>query len=130
MIIPKKLLITVNMGMETALGKKILASRYELDAGNHIYLVIYLLLDGEKGNSFFKPYYDILPIMLDGIPIFWNKDELRYLNGSYLLNQIEEKKREIEKDYNILCRIDPSFSRFSLDKFSWARMIVTRYFLR
>lgn len=39
-----------------------------------------------------QPYYDILPRTLANMPIFWSEVELAYLQGSYLLTQIEERK--------------------------------------
>jgi hypothetical protein len=39
-----------------------------------------------------QPYYDILPKTLNNMPIFWSDDELAYLEGSYILTQIEERK--------------------------------------
>lgn len=39
-----------------------------------------------------QPYYDILPRTLANMPIFWSPVELGYLQGSYLLTQIEERK--------------------------------------
>lgn len=58
------------------------------------------------------------------MPIFWSDDELRWLTGSYIVQQIQERKAAIRKDYDAICRVDPAFARFSLARFSWARMIV------
>lgn len=34
------------------------------------------------------------------MPIFWTEDELKLLQGSYLLQQIDERNIAIENDYN------------------------------
>lgn len=87
--------------------------------------MLFMLIDMLEANSFFKPYYDILPETLYNMPIFWNDRELSYLQGSYLVTQIEERKLAIEKDYDVLCDLIPEFVNMcSLTKFKWARMAV------
>jgi len=125
--IPKSCLITVEMGQSTPIGKCILNAELDLDAPKHIYLMIYILWDKKiHGNeSFFTPYYDILPRKLRNMPIFWNDDELAELRGSYILVQIDERKRAIRDDYESICAIVPNFRTMAtLDEFIWARMIV------
>lgn len=125
--IPKKCLITVEMGQATEIGQIILKSDLDLDAPKHIFLMIYLLWDrkvnGEK--SFFKPYYDILPKTLSNIPIFWSDQELQYLKGSYLLTQIKDRLEAITEDYYSICEVAPQLKNIAtLDEFKWARMCV------
>ncbi len=125
MLIPLKCLITVEMGQDTDLGRKILSSHIELDAPKHIFLMIFMLLDMKNPDSFFRPYYDILPPTLHNMPIFWNKSELALLDGSYILTQIEERNIAIETDYDAICSIAPEFGELcTLDEFKWARMCV------
>ena len=126
MQIPYKCCITVEMGKETPTGRKVIENNFErkFDAPKHIFLMLFMMIDGENENSFFQPYYNILPESLSYMPIFWNKDEYAWLKGSYLLEQIQMRKNAIRGDYELMCAIDPSFKRFSLDYFAWARMIV------
>lgn len=84
-----------------------------------------MLIDMKNPNSFFKPYYDILPPTLSNMPIFWTSEELRYLQGSYLLEQIDERNHAIEADYESICSVVPHFrSIASLEQFKWSRMCV------
>jgi protein-histidine N-methyltransferase len=107
------------------IGRLILESNIELDAPKHIFLMIFMLLDRRNPRSFFKPYYDILPPTLKNMPIFWSQEELTYLQGSYLLTQIEERNHAIAADYTAICAIAPQFSSIaSLEEFKWARMCV------
>jgi len=123
--VPLNCLITVEMGRETAIGKAIIASNIDLDAPKHIFLMLYMLVDMKNTNSFFKPYYDILPQKLDNMPIFWTQEELKYLEGSYLREQIDERNSAIEADYKAICKICPEFVDFAtLHEFKWARMCV------
>lgn len=87
--------------------------------------MIFMLLDRKTPNSFFKPYYDILPASLHNMPIFWTPEELSWLEGSYVLLQIEERNQVIKKDYEMLCKVHPPFAALcSLEDFKWARMCV------
>ncbi|RHY55609.1 hypothetical protein DYB34_011547 [Aphanomyces astaci] len=126
MRIPLNCLITVEMGKATELGQRLL--HLEFGAPKHIYLMMYLLTDMELGNgSFFKCYYDSLPSSLSNMPIFWTAHELAWLQGSHILHLIEDRKAAIERDYRTICNEVPDFgSRFTLDRFAWARMIVCR----
>ena len=100
-------------------------SNVELDAPKHIFLMVFMLIDRKNPNSFFKPYYDILPPTLNNMPIFWNKDELKYLEGSYMLEQIEERNEAIKADYDAICELCPEFVDIcNLNEFKWARMCV------
>lgn len=84
-----------------------------------------MLIDRKDPNSFFKPYYDILPETLSNMPIFWSPEELGYLKGSYLLEQIDERNAAIETDYESICNVVPHFRSYStLQEFKWARMCV------
>eukprot|EP01036_Dinobryon_divergens_P024547 gene24547-33010_t len=113
------------MGRETSIGKSIIAANIELDAPKHIFLMLFMLIDMKNRNSFFRPYYDILPQRLDNMPIFWTPTELNYLEGSYLREQIDERNMAIESDYSTICKIRPDFSEIAtIHEFKWARMCV------
>ena len=123
--IPLECLITVEMGQATDIGKAIIRANIDLDAPKHIFLMLYMLIDRKNPRSFFKPYYDILPATLSNMPIFWSENELKALQGSHILNQIDERKVAIENDYNSICDIAPEFTRIcTLHEFAWARMVV------
>jgi hypothetical protein len=131
MFIPLHCLITVEMGKATSIGQKLVDLDVEFAAPKHIFLMLFLLTDmanHPKATSFFQCYYDSLPSTLSNMPIFWSKDELKMLQGSSILTQIEDRKAAIARDYDTICAIEPSFPTIcSLDRFKWARMIVCRY---
>lgn len=123
--IPLKCLITVEMGKDTEVGRRILQSDLDLDAPKHIFLMLYMLIDRKNPHSFFKPYYDILPRTLSNMPIFWTEEELSHLQGSFILTQIDERNLAIARDYNEICAIAPQMASIAtLDEFKWARMAV------
>jgi protein-histidine N-methyltransferase len=127
MSIPRRCLITVEMGQATEIGRIVMAADLDLDAPKHIYLMIYLLWDRKvnQSNSFYYPYYEVLPQTLSNMPIFWTAEELAELRGSFLLHQIADRKRAISSDYEAICRVAPEFEEIcSLTEFQWARMCV------
>ena len=79
--VPRRLLITVEMGKATPLGSAILRHGLDLDAPKHVFLMVFLLQDRVKEDSFFRPYYDVLPRTLSNMPIFWTTEELEMLKG-------------------------------------------------
>jgi len=124
MYIPKQFLITVEMGKETSVGKKIIAANLDLTAMKHSFLCVFVLTDRKDPNSFYQPYYRILPTSYENMPICWDQDELECLSGSYMLQQIADRKRNIRSDYEDICRVAPEFNEVTLEEFRWARMMV------
>ena len=123
--VPLRCLITVEMGKATDVGRAVLEAELELDAPKHVFLMLFVLLDRRDTRSFFVPYYDMLPSTLSNMPIFWDAQELQWLQGSHILAQIEERKRAIKNDYDAICKIWPSFiETCTLEDFKWARMCV------
>ena len=127
MSIPRRCLITVEMGQATPIGQAVLMSDLDLDAPKHIFLMIFILWDRKVNgaNSFFHPYYEILPPTLHNMPIFWDATELRELEGSYILHQIADRNQAIQEDYAAICQIAPQLRDIAtLHEFKWARMCV------
>ncbi len=87
--------------------------------------MLFMLVDRRSPTSFFKPYYDILPPTLHNMPIFWTPEELKYLQGSHILEQITDRNETIKEDYETLVSAAPTFKDIcSLEDFKWARMCV------
>jgi len=123
--IPLSCLITVEMGKQTEVGQAVLAANLDLDAPKHVFLMLFMLVDRKNPDSFFKPYYDTLPPTLSNMPIFWSEEELRWLDGSYLQTQVEDRRFAIENDYAAICELVPGFAEVAtLAEFKWARMCV------
>ncbi len=56
-------------------------------------------------DSFFRPYYDVLPTSCPSIPLFWNKEELQWLNGSYGSYIVDIRMNHLKKEYDFICEI-------------------------
>ena len=131
--VPLKLLIHEGMGQETEYGRRVHNTKNNIIVPNHTQVIIYLLSTGArywakpngKCTSFFKPYYDILPRTFNSFPIFWTEEELSWLEGSTLVQQIQDRKHNILYDYHEVCRICPEFrEEFSEEDFLWCRTAV------
>ena len=59
------------------------------------------------------------------MPLFWNEEQLEWLTGSYLLQQVSDRKENIKRDYEQILTVAPELAEIaSLHDFMWARMIV------
>ena len=124
MTIPKECLISLELALETNIGKEIGKFMYsELNSPKHCLLTSFLLT--EEKNPKWKFYFDLLPNDYSNFPIFYTQKELDYLKGSPFLNQIYDKKIDMKKDYEKLCKYIPSFTQFPYKKFCEARMMIS-----
>ena len=122
--VPEKLLITDKMGEESEYG--LIFKKHLKHFRNHkiIYVMLYIL-QTNKEDFFFTPYYNLLPKNLDNFPIFWDKEDIVLLSGSNAVNEIIERQKSIIKDYEKMCEIIPGFkSKHTIDEFIWVRTIV------
>jgi len=124
MAIPERCLITDAMGRGTEQGQRLMAVEGELSVPNHCQVIVYMMNGIEKGNTFFQPYYDVLPENFNSFPIFWDSKKLGWLRGSSLVDEIEERKLNMRNDYNTICKALPEFRRFTFKQFLWCRTAV------
>ena len=130
MLIPKKLLIMSPVVEKTANGKKILSlfsNETELTKSIiNISIFILFSMENYSGyNTFWDPYFDILPEDLSHIPLFWDKKELNYLKGSHLLLDIRDRLKKIRSEYNKLKQNIKDFDMFSFYEYKRVRSLVS-----
>jgi hypothetical protein len=110
----------------------------------HTQLAIFLLEDAEACQKYkaardgapgagadateplFLHYHTTLPRDCSNFPIFWPQREVSWLAESSISAQITSLADQMESDYNTVCRVTPEFSRFTLDQWQWARIMVLR----
>jgi len=111
------------------LAKKIIASGVELRS-THSYLAAYLLQEKhKKGKSFWEPYLRILPQKYANMPLYFDEEQLAWLQGSMCLQKIADRIDSLRREYESIRRLVPEFGRFTLDEFIWARLaVITRIF--
>ena len=124
--VPKNEIITLEMAMESPIGKLMAARNFRnrLLSPKHSFLATYVMQERRKEQSFFDKYIDILPKAFDNFPIFYTQEERTWLEGSPFQNQISEKIKDIQADYNLITMEVPEYRQFSLKEYSEIRMMV------
>lgn len=123
--IPKNIIIHDGMGGESAYGQQLLRGNFSNINNLKIALVCIFMLDDMRKNSFFLPYYQILPDNIANFPIFWNKRTLSLLTGSSMIEKIETRKKNFYNDYKVICKCCPDFSKeYSFREFLFVRVLV------
>ena len=109
MFIPLDALITDILGKQIEWSRKLDQSGAFSHKGELLkkitYVMLYILSTIDDPDEKFKPYYDILPTVMDNFPLFWGEEELDLLQGSPFLDMIENRKRSISEDYNTICKV-------------------------
>jgi histone-lysine N-methyltransferase SETD3 len=125
MSIPRNLLITVDMGKNTVVGKKIIQTNSQFENISSLFIALFLLEDSTKENSFFEPYYQMFPKSQLNIPVFWTDSELDWLRGSRISEDIVKRKNLIQMEYDYICRLCPPFrEKYAYHKYIWFRTYV------
>lgn len=124
--VPLKEIITLEMAMETPIGAQMAVRnfRQRLISPKHSFLSTYIMQERRKEVSYFDKYIDILPKAFDNFPIFYTQEERAWLEGSPFQNQISEKIKDIQADYNMIVNEVPDYREFSLKEYSEMRMMV------
>lgn len=84
----------------------------------HCFLAAMMLEEMGDPESQWQPYFDLLPKDVSEYPILFDDAQLKMLEGSFFLKQIEEDRKEIQHDYDIVCSEVSQFKKLcSFDKF-------------
>ncbi len=129
LFVPRRFIMTSEVARASSIGRAITDSRVELRS-KHSYIAAYLLQERDKGaDSFWAPYIAILPKQFDSVPLFFNDEELSWLEGSFTVGKVADRIESLQAEYEALRDSVPSFSRWSFDDFAWARVcVITRIF--
>lgn len=125
--VPKPLIITAEMGEATPIGQAILSAPSGIleESRDHIMVAIFLIYDQAQPQSFYGPYYQVLPESLDNVPIFWSRDDLQYLEGSDFIKRLEQFRAALQKEYDTIQTVYPKFvQQHNLTQYLYARMCV------
>ena len=116
--IPRKMIIHSNRPSKNSE----LMEKLDLPNKNIHKLVLFMLEDMESGESFFQPYYDILPDDLSHFPIFWTEDEFLFLENSHFIDDIISRRKTFYDNYKKLSTL-PGFS-YTFDDYCIIRSLV------
>jgi histone-lysine N-methyltransferase SETD3 len=121
--LPVRLLMTQKQAMATELGRQLQAHAGPVN--DEVYLAAFLLEEKQRGDSFWKPYIDILPESFSNVPLFFPDHERALLKGTFVSELLEYQGRTLLTEHAQLCERVPGFNRFSSDAFLWARLAVS-----
>ena len=116
--IPRKMIIHSNRPSKNST----LMEKLDIPNKNIHKLVLFMLEDMESGESFFQPYYDILPDDLSHFPIFWTEEELLFLENSHFIDDIINRRETFYNNYKKLSTL-PDFS-YTFDDYCIIRTLV------
>jgi len=120
---PTRLLMTQKQALASEMGR--LLQAHAGPVNDEVYLAAFLLEEKQRGDSFWKPYLDILPESFSNVPLFFPDHERALLKGTFVSELLEYQGRTLLTEYAQLCERVPGFNRFSSDAFLWARLIVS-----
>lgn len=126
--VPLPLIMTSDVAKASAIGQRIRESGCQLRS-SHSWLACMLLEERANPNSFFAPYINTLPQHYRNMPIFFDDEELKELQGSFTTKMISDRKISLKDEYDNIVAHVPEFSRHHHLEFFWARLaVITRIF--
>jgi histone-lysine N-methyltransferase SETD3 len=102
----------VDVAKASDIGKKIINSGCDLNS-THSYLACYLLQEKYNPTSFWIPYLRILPQHYRNMPIFFEDEELKLLEGSFSIRKIIDRQEELKEEYENICKHVPEFRKYT-----------------
>jgi len=127
--VPKKLIITAEKGKETEIGKKIVKSGITFDWEYLVFIATFLLVQEFDEKSWWKPYIDVYPKLVDSFPVFFTEKEKELLKGSPMYDQIHTEVKEMKTEYNKIVKAVPEYSKFPFEAYMRHRtLVISRIF--
>ena len=125
--IPLNALITLDDAQNSDIGKYFDSNlKKMLNGPNHSLLSSFILYEIEKKtNSKWLFYFNFLPSNYNNFPIFFSESELKHLKGTQFLTIVQNKKKEMKEDYDLLCSKIPYYSNYKYLDFCKVREIVS-----
>ena len=94
--------------------------------GIEYFFAAYIMSEMRKApqRRTFGAYLDVWPDNYEEFPLFFNKKELDYLEGSPYKDEFNITNELIKEHYGQICREIPEFARFDSEEFSKVLTIV------
>lgn len=125
LFVPKSHIITLEMAKATPIGIQMVNANLNLLSPKHCFLTSFVLQEKLKPDTFWQPYFKILPEKYASFPIFYSDEEKEWLKGSPFLALVNEKIEDIKEDFTTICKAVPEFAQFAIQDFSKIRMAVS-----
>jgi protein-histidine N-methyltransferase len=126
LFVPLKEIITLEMCMESPIGTPMFACghRKRLISPKHSFFSTFLMEEKRKEVSYWHKYIDILPKDLSAYPIFWNEEEMTWIEGTDMVRMVTDKIRDMRQDYDMICREVPEYTQFPFQEYQCMRLLV------
>ena len=124
--IPLEAIITIDVAKRCPMGVYFTFNlKRQLSSANLDLLTTFLLNEIDKGaQSKWTFYLEFLPSNYSNFPSFYETKEYEILNETQFLESIENKKKSIKKDYDLLVKYIPGFSKYDFNSFKKFREVV------
>ena len=122
--LPRTLLLTIGVAQASEVGQAVMKA-YAPGECEDATLAAFLLRERAAGDSFWKPYLDLLPEALPGFPLFFEPEVLDLLRGSSALETIAGRRAFLREEHALLSAVVPALSEVGFAQWAWARSIVT-----
>jgi len=126
--VPHAAIVTLDAARRSSIGRQMRAADMDLPSG-HSFLAAHLLAERRRPTSPFTPYLDILPTSFPTVPLFFHKELLPVLKGSFAAHLMVRRRESLIQDFAVLRAKVPAFRHVPLRDYVWARtVVVTRVF--
>ncbi len=123
-VVPREEIVTVWMAKQTEIGAKLATREVPLIYPNNSLLSLFVLMEQAKSESKWHTVFEGFPKSVSNFPLFFTEEEKKLLIGSPFLTTVEELRKDMGKDYALICETAPEFARFSLEEFMRIRTLV------
>lgn len=124
--VPLKEIITLEMCMESPIGALMYKRNFRsrLLSPKHSFFSCFLMEETRKPDSYWTKYIDILPKSFEVYPIFYDEEELTWLENTDMTRMVKTKLEDMKTDYDLICEEVPAFSQFPLKEYMEKRLLV------
>lgn len=127
--VPKKLIITPQLGRETEIGRLVKKSGIKISWDYLFYIALFIMEQMHDEKSFWKPYMDVYPRNVSNFPMFYTAEEKAMLKGSPILSHIDSEIKEISDEYDKIVAAVPQFKKFTLEEYMRNKtLVISRIF--
>eukprot|EP00826_Nyctotherus_ovalis_P028463 TRINITY_DN2248_c0_g2_i3.p1 TRINITY_DN2248_c0_g2~~TRINITY_DN2248_c0_g2_i3.p1 ORF type:complete len:235 (+),score=52.67 TRINITY_DN2248_c0_g2_i3:427-1131(+) len=122
--VPFDMIITPQLGRETEIGKKIMATNVKINWDYLVFITIFLLIEMHNAESKWKPYLDVYPRLASSFPIFYGEKEKALLVGTPMLEHIGTEYKMLSEEYKRLVAAVPEFKQFTEEEYIRNKVLV------
>ena len=126
--IPSSLLITLETARASSIGRAI-AGRGVTLGSPFSEIAAFLIQERNAPDSFWKPFLDTLPASFANVPVYFGRDELDLLQGSFVRRTVQQRRAALRAEHERLRTDVAAFANVGYDEFLWAwTAVATRNF--